>query len=207
MVPQTRGTGVAGNWVCTGREWVQWMVGAGNFGHTRPSQWTGSKSPGGHGRRFVGSSRFPGYFSPFARFFWDGIQTTDSRSHPRNPSRLGRKIVGPDPTQWHTSSSMPKYLKTELNNNLAVIITVGRPLRGRSRQDLENRSTITSMHVLPSESGRSVMKSTPRCDHGWLWMGNGRSLPAGKWRGLLEMAQSVQPWTNLITSLAMLGHQ
>ncbi len=83
------------------------------------------------------------------------------------------------------SSSMPKYLKMELNNNSSVILTVGRPLRGRSRQDLENRSKITSMHVLPSESGRSLMKSTPRCDHGRLGMGNGRSLPAGKWRGLL----------------------
>ncbi len=91
------------------------------------------------------------------------------------------------------SSGMPKYLKTELNSNSAVIIAVGRPLRGRSRQDLENRSSIISMHVLPSESGRLVMKSTPRCDHGWLGTGNGRSLPAGKWRGLFEMAQSVQP--------------
>ncbi len=91
------------------------------------------------------------------------------------------------------SSGIPKYLKMELNNNLAVIMAVGRPLMESSRQDFENRSTITSMHVLPSESGRSVMKSTPRCDHGRLGMGNGRSFPAGKWQGLLEMAQSVQP--------------
>ncbi len=76
----------------------------------------------------------------------------------------------------------------ELNNNLAVIVAVGRPLMESSRQDFENRSTITSMHVLPSKSGRSVMKSTPRCDHGRLGMGNGRSFPAGKWQRLLEMA-------------------
>ncbi len=89
-------------------------------------------------------------------------------------------------THGHTQESLPDSgEKQELNNNSSVILTVGRPLRGRSRQDLENRSKITSMHVLPSESGRSLMKSTPRCDHGWLGMGNGRSLPAGKWRGLL----------------------
>ncbi len=40
-----------------------------------------SKSPGGHGKRFVGSGRFPGFFSPFAHLSGDGIRTTDSRSH------------------------------------------------------------------------------------------------------------------------------
>ncbi len=51
------------------------------------------------------------------------------------------------------------------------------------------------------------MKSTPRCDHGRLGMGNGRSLPDGRWRGLFDMAQSGHPCTNLLTSLAILGHQ
>ncbi len=86
-------------------------------------------------------------------------------------------------------------------------MAVGSPLRGRRRQDLENRSTITSILVLPSDGGRSVMKSTPRCDQGRLGTGSGRSLPDGKWRGLLEMAQSEHPWTNLRTSWAMFGHQ
>ncbi len=66
---------------------------------------------------------------------------------------------------------------------------MGRPLSGRRQQDLENRSMKTRTHVLPSEAGRSVMKSTSRCDQGWLGTG-GRSLPDGKWHGLLEMAQS-----------------
>ncbi len=102
MVPQTRGTGVAGNREHTGREWIQWMVGVGNSGGTRPSQWTGHKSPGGHGKMFIGSGRFPGFFSRLARLSGDGFWTTNSRSHPgvwRTLSRLGRPIVGPNPTQ------------------------------------------------------------------------------------------------------------
>ncbi len=51
------------------------------------------------------------------------------------------------------------------------------------------------------------MKSTPSCDQGQLGTGSGRSLPDGRWRVLLAMAQSEQPWTNLLTSLAILGHQ
>ncbi len=46
-----------------------------------------------------------------------------------------------------------------------------------------------------------------RCDQGRLGTGSGRSLPDGRWHGLLAMAQSEQPWTNLLTSLAILGHQ
>ncbi len=205
MVPQTRGTGVAGNRVRTGREWVQWMVGAENSERTWPSQWTGSKSPGGHGRRFVGNGQFPESFSPFVWGWYPDDKLMVTPRSLKNPFQTRETNCGP----WSDtmSSGMPKYLKTELNNNSAVSMAVGRPLRGRSRQDFENRSTITSMHVLPPESGRSVIKSTPRCDHGRLGTGNGRSLPAGKWRGLLEIAQSMQPWTNLLTSLAMLGHQ
>ncbi len=62
---------------------------------------------------------------------------------------------------------------------------------------------MSRMHVLPSEGGRSVTKSTPRCDQGRFGTGSGRSLPAGKWHGRLYMAQSVHPCTNL----AILGHQ
>lgn len=98
------------------------------------------------------------------------------------------------------SSEIPYYLKTELNSSLAVTMAVGRPLRGRRRQVLEKRSMTTSTHVLQSEAGRSVMKSSPRCDQGRLGMGSGRSLPDGRWRGLLEMAHSEQrifshPWS------------
>ncbi len=79
-------------------------------------------------------------------------------------------------------------------------MAVGRPLRGNRRQDLENRSMMTKTQVLPSEAGRSVMKSTPRCGQGRLETGNGRVC-------LMEMAQSEQPCTNPLTSLAILGHQ
>ncbi len=105
------------------------------------------------------------------------------------------------------SSGIPKYLNTWLNISSAVSIAVGRRLRGIRRQDLENLSTTTRMQVLPSEAGKSVTKSTPRCDHGLLGMGSGKSFPAGRWRGLLDFAHSSQPWTNLLTSLAMFGHQ
>ncbi len=105
------------------------------------------------------------------------------------------------------SSGIPKYRNTWLNRVSAVSMAVGRPLRGRRRQLLENLSIMTRIHVLPSEGGRSVMKSTPRCDQGRFGTGSGRSLPDGRWRGLLEMAQSGHPYTNLRTSRAMLGHQ
>ncbi len=102
---------------------------------------------------------------------------------------------------------MPKYPKTWLNISSAVSIAVGRFLWGINLQDLENRSTITRIQVFPLEAGKSVTKSTPRCDHGRLGMGRGRSLPAGRWRELLEIAHYSQPWTSLLTFLAMFGHQ
>ncbi len=43
------------------------------------------------------------------------------------------------------------------------------------------------------------MKSTPKCDHGRVGTGSGRSLPDGRWQGLLEMAQSEHPCMNLLT--------
>ncbi len=85
---------------------------------------------------------------------------------------------------------------TWLNRFSAVSMAVGKPLRGRRRQLFENLSTITRIQVLPLEAGRSVMKSTPKCDHGRAGTGSGRSLPDGRWRGLLEMAQSGHPCTN-----------
>ncbi len=39
---------------------------------------------------------------------------------------------------------------------------------------------MTKIHVLPSETGKSMIKSTPRCDQGRLGMGNGSILPAGR---------------------------
>ncbi len=69
-------------------------------------------------------------------------------------------------------------------------MAVGEPFRGIKGHDLENRSMMTRMNVLPSEGGRSVAKSTPRCDQGRCGMAKGRSLPNGRWRGLLEMALS-----------------
>ncbi len=105
------------------------------------------------------------------------------------------------------SSGMPKYRNTWLNRFSAVSMAVGRPLRGRRRQLFkvqgffiylfENLSTMTRIKVLPLDGGRSVMKSTPKCDHGRVGTGSGRSLPDGRWRGLLEMAQSEHPCTNL----------
>ncbi len=86
-------------------------------------------------------------------------------------------------------------------------MAVGRPLRGIRRQDFENRSTIPSMHALPLEGGRSVMKSTLRCDQDRLGMGRGLSLPDGRWRGLFEMAHSEHPCANLLTFWAMSVHQ
>ncbi len=86
---------------------------------------------------------------------------------------------------------MPKYLNTWLNICSAVSMAVGRFLSGIKRQDLENLSTMTRMYVLPSDTGRSVTKSTPRCDHGQLGTESGRSLPAGRWRRLFEMAHVV----------------
>ncbi len=56
------------------------------------------------------------------------------------------------------------------------------------------------MQVLSSEGGRSVMKSTPRCDQGRFGTGSGWSLPDGRWQGLLEIAQAEHPRTNLRTS-------
>ncbi len=92
-----------------------------------------------------------------------------------------------------------------LENRLFCVSTTV-TLRGRRRQLFENLSTMTRIHVLPSEGGRSVMKSTPRCDQGRFGTGSGRSLPDGRWRGFFEMAQSGHPCTNLRTSRAIFVH-
>ncbi len=42
----------------------QWRVVAESSGRTRPSLGTGSRSSGGHGRRFVGITPHPGFSSP-----------------------------------------------------------------------------------------------------------------------------------------------
>ncbi len=48
---------------------------------TWPSLGTGSKSSGGHGRRFGGSAQLPGSSSPSARSTGDGNLMKGSRSH------------------------------------------------------------------------------------------------------------------------------
>ncbi len=64
MVLQTTGTLEAGN----RRESVQWQLGGGNSVRTRPSLGIGSKSSGGHGRRFSGSTQSPESSSQLARW-------------------------------------------------------------------------------------------------------------------------------------------
>lgn len=49
---------------------------------------------------------------------------------------------------------------------------------------------ITRMQVFPLGAGKSVIKSTPRCDNERPGMGRGRSLPDGRWRGSLEIVHS-----------------
>ncbi len=66
------------------------------------------------------------------------------------------------PRSLTMSSGRPYTRKTWLNKARAVSIAVGRPFRGISRQDFENRSMITSTVVKPSEGGRPVMKSMER---------------------------------------------
>lgn len=105
------------------------------------------------------------------------------------------------------SSGIPKFRNTCSKSNSAVLKAVGRPLRGISLQALENLSMVTRIHVFPSEGGRSVTKSTPRCDQGCCGMGSGNSFPEGKCRGTLVMAQSWQPWINSLTSWCIPGHQ
>ncbi len=95
------------------------------------------------------------------------------------------------------SSGSPKLRKTELKRCSAISMAVGKPLRGMSLQAFENRSTATNIHVLPSDGGKSVTKSTPRCDQGRRGMGRGGSFPDGRCRGVLDMAHSGHPLTYL----------
>ncbi len=102
-VPQTRGTGAAGNQVRTGREWVQWKAVGGSSGRTRLSLGTGSRSSGGHGRRFVGSVQLPGSSFLSARSTEDGILMRDLRSllgERRKPSKPSIWTAVPGPRQY-----------------------------------------------------------------------------------------------------------
>lgn len=69
-------------------------------------------------------------------------------------------------------------------------MAVESPFSGISWQALENLSMITRMQVFPLGAGKSVIKSTPRCDNERPGMGRGRSLPDGRWRGSLEIVHS-----------------
>lgn len=59
------------------------------------------------------------------------------------------------------SSGIPKFWKTCSKSISAVSKAVGRARKGINLQALENRSMATRMQVFPSETGRSVTKSTP----------------------------------------------
>ncbi len=92
------------------------------------------------------------------------------------------------------SSGMPKYRNTWLNRFSAVSMAVGRPLRERRRQLFENLSTMTRIQVLPLDGGRSVMKSTPKCDHGRVGTGSGRSKPRKHWSSLIDVGMGQFGW-------------
>ncbi len=89
----------------------------------------------------------------------------------------GNKLRTPVGYNILRNSEIPEDM---IEHDSAVTIAVGRFLRGIKRQDLENRSTITRIHVLPFEAGKSVTMSTPRCDHGRLGTGSGRKFACWK---------------------------
>lgn len=72
---------------------------------------------------------------------------------------------------------------------------------------LEHLSTITIIVFIPSEVGRSVMKSSEMCDQGRLGVRSGISLPAGKCLGTLDWADLAQDKTNSLISLHIEDHQ
>lgn len=67
--------------------------------------------------------------------------------------------------RWKAGHSDGKHVA------MAVWNTVGILGRGMNQQNFKNWSTITMMTVWLSEGGRSVMKSTAMCDHGWTGTG------------------------------------
>lgn len=85
--------------------------------------------------------------------------------------------------------------------------TVGTEGRGIKYMAFEYRSTIVTMVFMPSETGRSVIKSTAMCDQGRCGMGSGLSLPAWKVRGTLALAHTVQDAMKRWTSSLIFGHQ
>ncbi len=106
-----------------------------------------------------------------------------------------------------TYSGMPKVRKIWWKRASTVSRAVDKPWRGINLQALENLSTATRIQENPSELGRSVMKLTPTWDHGRRGMGNGNNFPAGKWCGILEMAQTEHPQTYWETSRDKVGNQ
>lgn len=65
----------------------------------------------------------------------------------------------------------------------AVSNAVESPERGISCIEHENRSRMTRIVFLPSDSGRSVIKSRAKCDHGKRGVGSGMSLSAERVHG------------------------
>lgn len=71
------------------------------------------------------------------------------------------------------SSEIPKLQKIYYKRASAVSITNARPVREINLQALEKQSTATKICINESDGGRSVTKSTPKCDQGRCGMGNG----------------------------------
>jgi len=95
----TLGTVEAGSWVRTWRDWLQWWWQADKSACIRPSLGIGSKSSGGHAKRFFGSAQSPGSSSRLARSTEDGV---------RNYSLLRSNFHSK--TYWNVPSLKRAYL-------------------------------------------------------------------------------------------------
>lgn len=111
------------------------------------------------------------------------------------------------PLSLTISSGIPTYLNTCWNSNLPMAKVDGMAGSGMRHRDFERRSKITRIVVFPCDSGKSVMKSRAKWDHGHAGIGKGISLPAGRVRGTLVWAHVEHEYTTHFTSLDMWGHQ
>ena len=78
------------------------------------------------------------------------------------------------------------------------------PGRGMRQQA---RKTAASMVGFPSTVGRSVAKSTDRCDWGFCATGKASKVPAGNWCGFLAQVHTEQEVTSFWTSEFRPSHQ
>lgn len=111
------------------------------------------------------------------------------------------------PLSLTTFSEILKYLNTCWNSSSAVAKADGMAGSGLRRRNFEKRSMITSIVVFPCDSGKSVMKSRAKWDHGHTGIGRGTSLPAGRVRGTLAWVYVEDEDSTRCTSLDMWGHQ